>query len=75
VFSEDEVFGEAALFLDEVRSATVRALGEVRVLTADKETLLGRVRGDSSLAFRRLQKMSDRIKAMDEQMMKLKSAE
>ena len=33
-----EFFGEMAIFEDEVRSATVRAVGDTRVLEVDKKT-------------------------------------
>jgi CRP-like cAMP-binding protein len=62
VLGEGDVFGEMALFEKEVRSATVRARGEVRVLTLDKRTFLRRIHEDPSLAFRILEKMSQRIR-------------
>ncbi|MEK7683838.1 MAG: cyclic nucleotide-binding domain-containing protein, partial [Verrucomicrobiota bacterium] len=49
VMDEGDFFGEMALFEREVRSATVRALGEARVLTIDKRTYLRRVHEDPSL--------------------------
>jgi CRP-like cAMP-binding protein len=64
---KDDFFGEMAIFERECRSATVRAIGEVRVLTVDKKTLLQRISQDPSLAFRMLQKMSNRIRLMNEQ--------
>jgi len=45
-------FGEMAIFDRDVRSATVRALGEAKVLTVDKKNLMRRVHEDPSLAFR-----------------------
>ena len=72
VLSESDFFGEMALFEREARSCTVRALeGGSRVLTVDKRTLLRRIQEDPSLAFRLLEKMSSRIRTMNEQ---LKSA-
>lgn len=65
VLSEGDFFGEMALFDREVRSATVRALGEVRALTVDKKTFLRRVHEDPSLAFGILQKMSRRIRDLN----------
>lgn len=61
VLGDGDVFGEMALFGGEVRCATVRALGETRVLTVDKKAFLRRVHEDPSLAFSILQKMSRRI--------------
>jgi len=60
-----EIFGEMALCEKQPRSATVRALGEVRVLTVDKRTFLRRVQEDPSLAFRVLKAMSGRIRNLD----------
>jgi CRP-like cAMP-binding protein len=65
VLSEGECFGEMALFEKEVRSATVRARGDVRVLTVDKRLFLRRVHEDPSLAFNILQKMSHRIRELN----------
>jgi CRP/FNR family cyclic AMP-dependent transcriptional regulator len=62
VLSEGEFFGEMALFDREVRSATVRAKGDVRVLTLEKTSFLRRIHEDPSLAFRMLEKMSRRIR-------------
>jgi CRP-like cAMP-binding protein len=61
---EGEFFGEMAIFEREVRSATVRALGEVRVLTVDQKTFLRRIHQDPSLAFRIVQTMSARIRLL-----------
>ncbi len=70
-----EVFGEMALFERELRSATVRALGPVRVLTVDKRTFLQRVHEDPSLAFRILETMSRRIRALDLELARVKVRE
>lgn len=71
VLGEGDVFGEMALFERMPRSATVRALGEVRVLTIDKKTFLRQVHEDPSLAFRILQKMSYRIRELDTELFRL----
>ncbi len=63
---EGDCFGEMALFEQEVRSATVRARGDVRVLTVDKRMFLRRVHEDPSLAFNILQKMSHRVRELNE---------
>ena len=57
-----DVFGEMALFERELRCATVRALGEARVLTVDRKGFLRRVHEDPSLAYRILQTMSRRLR-------------
>ena len=67
-----DIFGEMALFSRAVRSATVRAQTEARVLTIDKRGFLKRVHEDPSLAFRILQKMSDRIRQLNEELAQLK---
>ena len=64
VLEDGEIFGEMAIFEREVRSATVRALGEARVLTVDKKTFLRRVQEDPSLAFNLVRMMSRRIRRL-----------
>ncbi len=61
-------FGEMALFDRTVRSATVRAIGEVRVLTVDKRTLLSRIREDPLLAYELLRTLSDRVRKLNDQL-------
>lgn len=63
---EGEFFGEMSLFEREIRSATVRAAGPVRVLTVDKKTFLRRIHEDPSLAFRIVEKLSLRLREMNE---------
>jgi flavin-dependent dehydrogenase len=65
VLSKGDVFGEMAIFQEEVRSATVRALGKVRVIVVDKRIFLKRVHEDPSFAFTLLQKMTLRIKHLN----------
>jgi CRP-like cAMP-binding protein len=65
VLEAGDVFGEMAIFNNEVRTATVRALGEARILTVDKRGFLRRIHEDPSFVFRILQKMSERIQALD----------
>jgi CRP-like cAMP-binding protein len=71
VLEPGNVFGEMALFSKAPRSATVRALGETRVLRIDKEGFLKRIHEDPSLAFRILQKMADRIRTLDAEIVRL----
>ena len=66
-----EVFGEMALFTRTPRSATVRACGKARVLSVDKRGLLKRIHEDPSLAFGILRKMSQRIRALDNEVSRL----
>ena len=63
--SEGDFFGEMAVFEKETRSATVKAKGEVSIITVDRKTLLRRIQQDPSLAFRILEKMSARIRRLD----------
>lgn len=67
-----EFFGEMAIFEHEVRSATARALGEVRVLTIDKKNLLRRIHEDPSMAFHLVQSMSARIRELSNEIAEIK---
>ncbi len=67
-----EVFGEMAIFDRQPRSATVRAKGNARILTLDKRAFLRRVHEDPSLAFRILERMSQRIRSLNEELSQLK---
>jgi CRP/FNR family transcriptional regulator, cyclic AMP receptor protein len=59
---ESDFFGEMGLFEKDVRSCTVRAKGEAKILTMDKRSLYKNIKQDPSLAFRLLEKMSNRIR-------------
>jgi flavin-dependent dehydrogenase len=72
---EGEIVGEMAIFDRATRSATVRAVGRVRVLTVDKTTLLRRIHEDPSLAFHIVQTMSGRIRELSEEVRSLKESE
>jgi len=67
VRKEGEFFGEMALFEQEVRMATVRALGTARILTIDKKNFLRRIHQDPSLAYHLIKKMSARIRQLSEE--------
>lgn len=73
VLSRGDFFGEMAIFEKEVRSATVRAMGEVRAITIDKKTLLRRISEDPSLAFRIIEKLANRIRELDVEIERLKA--
>jgi CRP-like cAMP-binding protein len=66
-----DFFGEMALFDGEIRSAGVRALGDVRMLTVDKRTLLARVNEDPTLAFKLLERLVDRVRELNDQVCEL----
>ena len=69
-----DVFGEMAIFEKTVRTATVHAVGEVRILSIDKKGFLRKVHEDPSLAYRVLQQMSQRIRQLSEELARLKSS-
>jgi CRP-like cAMP-binding protein len=60
-----------ALFNREIRMATVRALGEVRVLTVDKRNLMRRIHEDPSLAYRIILALSQRIRELSDDVVRL----
>ena len=64
ILKEGDFFGEMSIFEHEVRSATVRAHGEARVLKVDKRTLLRRMKEDPMLAFNLLETLSHRIRKL-----------
>lgn len=64
VHGEGQFIGEMAIFDRDVRSATIRALGETRVLTVDKKNFMRRVHDDPALAFRLVETMSSRIREL-----------
>ncbi|MBI5397221.1 MAG: cyclic nucleotide-binding domain-containing protein [Verrucomicrobia bacterium] len=61
---EGEFFGEMALFQSMKRSSTVRALGDVRVITVDKRTLMRTIQTNPALAFSLLEKLCSRVREM-----------
>lgn len=63
---ECEMVGEMAIFLHEVRSATVRAKGRARALTVDKKNFLRRISEDPSIAFRLVETMSRRVRELSD---------
>lgn len=67
-----DIFGEMAIFDKQPRSATVRAQGAARVLTLDRRAFLRRVHEDPSLAFEILKKMSQRIRTLDDEILRLR---
>lgn len=74
VLGRGDFFGEMSVFEKETRSATVRALGKVRLITVDQKTFMRRIQEDPSLAFRIFQTMAARIKGLNEELVTLKSA-
>jgi CRP-like cAMP-binding protein len=72
VLEQGDFFGEMAIFEREVRSATVRARGDARVLTVDRKTLMRRIQRDPSLALNILETMSRRIRLLDQELARVK---
>ena len=70
-----EFFGEMAIFEHDVRSATVRARGNARVLSVDKGTFLRRIHEDPSLAYRVVQTMSQRVRDLSAELAQRKASE
>jgi len=66
----NDFFGEMALFEEETRTASVRALIPTRVLTIDKKNFLRGIHEDPSLAFRIVQTMSHRIRDLTDRLAK-----
>ena len=73
LLGENDFFGEMAIFEDQVRSATVRALGPARVLTVDKKVLLRRIQQDPALAFRILEHICHRLRKIDSELAQVKT--
>ncbi len=67
-----EIFGEMAIFENEVRSASVRAKSKARLLTVDKKNFLRRVHADPTLAYKLVQKLSHRIREMNKEVSELR---
>ena len=59
---ETEFFGEMGLFEKDVRSCTVRSIGEAKIMTIDKRNFYKTIQKDPSLAYRLLEKMSNRLR-------------
>ena len=72
VLGPGDIFGELSLFGNDKRSATVRALGDVRIITVDKHIFLRRVQEDLTLAFRIFQTMAARLNQMNAELAVLK---
>jgi CRP-like cAMP-binding protein len=64
ILGESDFFGEMAIFENEVRAATVRAIGPARVLTIDSRNLLRRIHEDPYFAYRLVRMMSSRVRKL-----------
>lgn len=74
VLGQGDIFGEISLLRNERRSASVLAVGEVRVITIDKKVFRQRLQEDLTLAFRIFQTMAARIRNMNSRLLVLKGA-
>ena len=68
-----DFFGEMALFSKEVRSATIKAIGDARILTIDRKNLLQSIQKDPSLAFRIIETLSKRLRDLSEEIVSFKA--
>lgn len=66
---ETEFFGEMGLFEKDVRSCTVRALGDAKVLTVDKKNFYKTIQQDPTIAYRLLEIMSKRLRQTNKKVM------
>ena len=73
--NEGDFFGEMAIFEKEERSASVRAIDEVRILTIDQKNFLRRIHEDPSLAFHVVKIMSQRIRQLDIEHTRIKASD
>ncbi|MBF0370442.1 MAG: cyclic nucleotide-binding domain-containing protein [Magnetococcales bacterium] len=64
VLGVDHVFGEMSLFHKTPRAATARALTQVRVLSVDQRGFLRWLQEDPTLTLRILLKMSERVRGL-----------
>jgi CRP/FNR family transcriptional regulator, cyclic AMP receptor protein len=75
ILSGGDFFGDVPFFERKGKGgkvrATARALGDARVLSVDRKTLVRRIHEDPSLAYRILQVMSRRIQEMEDEVTRL----
>jgi hypothetical protein len=64
ILGENDFFGEMAIFENEVRAATVRAIGTARILTIDSKNLLRRMQDYPYFAYRLVSVLSNRVRKL-----------
>lgn len=74
LLGEGDIFGEMSLFDASPRSATIKAVGEARVLAIEHEGLLKRIKMDPTLALRIIRQMCQRIRDLDARLIEAKEA-
>ena len=63
------------MFVDGIRSTTVRAMGKVRILTIDKKNFLRRLHEDPTFAFSVIENLAQRISRMNISLLKFKASD
>ncbi len=66
--NKGDFFGEMSLLESEPRSATVRALGRTKVLAIQPGGFLLKIRRDPTFAFEIMQRLSGRVRAMNDKL-------
>ncbi|KKO19639.1 MAG: hypothetical protein DCC43_04665 [Candidatus Brocadia sp.] len=74
LLGEGDIFGEMSLFDASPRSATIKAIGEARVLAIEHEGLLKRIKMDPTLALRMIKQMCQRIRDLNARLIAAKTA-
>ena len=65
ILGDGDFFGEVALFDEEVRPATVRALEDVYIFTMERNFLLRRIHEDPSMVFQLVENLALRITTLE----------
>jgi CRP-like cAMP-binding protein len=73
ILGKGDLFGEMALIGHRPRSATVRALTPLRVMTIDRKTFARRIQEDPAIAINLLGMLVDRIESLDEELTNTKA--
>ena len=71
ILNEGEFFGEMALIDREVRTASVRARGLVRLITVDKKNFLRNIHEDPTIALRLAEVLIQRIRELNTEISRL----
>jgi putative methionine-R-sulfoxide reductase with GAF domain len=72
-FGPGDIFGEVALFEEGLEAVTATVMGDSRILSVDKQKFFKGMSRDPSLAFNLLKAMSDRIRSLDTEVIRLKN--
>ena len=75
VREKGDFIGEMSIFLKQTRTAGVRALGKVRILTIDKSNFLKRIHEDPAIAFKLVESLSRRVQELSKKVAELQSVE